>query len=200
MAHRGVDNSDALFLKPQPFGQCLTSGIGCPDVRTEESAAPELIPARIVERADEIGDEFGIVRDVFKPADSLQLAGEVVCDLGERGFHRKPAIPGAALLAVEAAAAGSRVGEGGVDECVAGAAEDQLARIKVKQAALLRHQPSAGCAFKLGKVLQRAMVRRQSQENRLFQPPGGNQADRVYLGNVRLWRQRAQSPPRSAST
>lgn len=69
---------------------------------------------QIVELAEEVGDQFGIVGDVFKAANGFELAGQVIGDLANRGVGIEAAVPGTTILVIEPISTRARVRECGI--------------------------------------------------------------------------------------
>src|SRR4051794_3610585 len=187
---RRVDDPVAAGLGPQPTGEGLTGGIGDGRIVAQARLRDAAAGTEGVEEADEVGEQLGVVGDVLEAADGLELAGQVVGHLAERGVGVEPAVPGTAAFVVEAVAPRSGMREGGVDERVTGAAEHELTGVEVGEARVLGPQPSVRDALEGGEILERAVARRERQEDRALQASGRDQADGVALGEVDRRRQR----------
>ncbi len=69
-----------------------------------------------MELSAEVGGEIVVRHVVFQHAYFEKIDGFVESDLGRSGFRFEAAVPRAAVGAVEAAAEGMGMGEGGVDD------------------------------------------------------------------------------------
>src|SRR5947199_391297 len=115
--------------KPDGDAECL---VGCTLQRRRQLAAIiagallELVvqdwgdlgvdTTQIVKRAEKIGNEFGVVSDVFKAADGFKFPRQVIGNLANRGVGIETAIPGTAIVVIEAIATRTRVRECSVDK------------------------------------------------------------------------------------
>lgn len=114
--------------------------------------------AQIMKRSEEISDQLGIVREIVEPPNRFELAHQMKGDFAERCFDLEGAIPGAAILAIEAIAPRPCVREGGVDERVATTAEHQLAWVEAWKTRLLCLQARIGHALQAREIFKRAEV------------------------------------------
>ncbi|MCY1300607.1 hypothetical protein D9M70_501810 [compost metagenome] len=110
----------------------MAGGVGDRGIGIEIGGS--LFSARIMKAAGEAGDQFAVAADVVKAAGFAERPGAVIDDFRLAGLKRaraEGAIPGAALLAVEAVARRARMAEGGIDQrpAVAEGLVQQFARI-----------------------------------------------------------------------
>ena len=64
------------MINPQLSGKALTRGISNGRVLVQDGI--DLDVTQIVKRAEKIGNQFGVVSDVFKAADGFELARQVI--------------------------------------------------------------------------------------------------------------------------
>ena len=115
------------MIDPQLSGEVLASRIGNCRVLVQDGV--DLDVTQIVKWAKEVGNQFGVVRDVFKAADSFELARQVIGDLANRGVGIEGAIPGTAIVVIETIATRTRMRECSVDERKAGPTKHEFAWI-----------------------------------------------------------------------
>ncbi|ANW00533.1 hypothetical protein LMTR13_10525 [Bradyrhizobium icense] len=138
------------MIDPQLSGQALTSRISNCRVFMQEEIDVDAGLAQIVKGAEEVGNEFGIVGDVFKAADGLELARQVIGDLANRGVGIEGAIPGPSIVVIETIATRARMRECSVDERKAGPTKYELARIELRKPCLLRGQAAVCSVLERG--------------------------------------------------
>ncbi len=158
--------------------------------------------ADIVERADEIGQQFDIARAIVEMAGKAQLARAVPGDLGHRDQALPGAIPGPPALAVEAVAARASIGEGRVDMGVAvdpqillAPPPGQLARVDERVAAAFGDQPGAGHPLDRGQDLHLVVGIDEAAQGRGLVIGRRQQPHEAPIRDLAL----PHAPPRSAS-
>jgi hypothetical protein len=103
-----------------------------------------------VKWAEEVGDEFSVVGDVFETANRFELACQMIGDFAYRSVRIERAVPGATIVVIEAIATWTRMRECSVDECEACSTKYELPRIQLRKSTLLREQATVCSALKLG--------------------------------------------------
>lgn len=104
-----VDQAVAAF-REDGGGERLAGGVGDRGIGIEIGGS--LFCARIMKAAGEAGDQLAVAADVVKAAGFAERPGAVIDDFRLTGLKRaraEGAIPGAALLAVEAVARRARM-------------------------------------------------------------------------------------------
>src|ERR1700730_1687328 len=113
---RRVYDAVAAGFGAEPTGEALPRRIPDCRIAMQRRLRSAVGAAQIVKGTEKVGDQFGVVGRVLEAANRFELARQVVRHFGERGLGVEPAIPGAAVLAVEAIAAWAGMREGGGDE------------------------------------------------------------------------------------
>ena len=136
------------MIDPQLSGQFLARRIGNCGVFVQDRVDLGVDITQIVKRPEKVGNKFGVVGDVFEAADGFKLARQMIGNLANRGVGIEGAIPGPAIVVIEAIATRARMRERSVDECKAGPTEYELAWIELRKPGLLRDQPAVCSALK----------------------------------------------------
>jgi hypothetical protein len=136
----------------EPGGEGLGGGVAL-----RNGVGPEAVlllgGRQDMERAGEVGQELLVVKGEGSwDAGVGEKAAAVKGDLGEGGFKLESGIPGAAGGAVKAAAGGSGMGEGGVDDVGFRYAEEELAGTDGGIASALRDFALVGGGVELAEV------------------------------------------------
>ncbi len=112
-------------------------------------------PPNVVKSCAEIGQILPVGRGfALLPIHFLQTLGKVKRNFDLRGVEGEPGIPGPAIRTIEAAALGTRVGEGGIYDVPVRNSEDKFMDGDTGQEIRFSQQPFISCAIELEKILQ----------------------------------------------
>ena len=184
----------------QMLGEALAVGIS--DSRIGMQSRMTRLVGHVFEDANEVRQQFHIARAVMEAAGKAEFACAMPGHFTD-GHHDIPcAIPGAALLSVEAVSAGAGVGEGGVDMTVAidaqvaaAALPRKLARVQMRVATTFRQKTAAGQSLDFGQDLHLVVGIDETAQSWRLVVGGGQKANETAIGNLGL----LHAPPRNAS-
>ena len=138
------------------------------------------------------GAEIGQVLPVGRgfallPVHLPQTLGKVKRNFGLRRVERERGIPGPAIRTIEAAAFGTRMGEGGIYDVPVGNSEYQFMDGDAGQQIRFSQQTFIGCALELEKILQLLRVGCEPRQHAraVFAVARGNEAMGIVLMKLR---------------